>query len=81
MRRMAILCAVIGVIASGVGCKVITGQQDCTYDPSAVTFPPTDGGGKPPYPVVGSPVSGVGIPAVASPSLAETPPMPKVTEK
>ena len=77
MRRMAIFCAVIGVIASGVGCKVVTGQHDCTYDPASMNLPPTDGGGKPPYATVGTTVSGVGVPAAASPGLADAPPLPK----
>lgn len=55
MRRAALLCAVFGLVAAGVGCNVVTGQHDCTYDPSYMELPPTDYGGKPPHPTVGPP--------------------------
>lgn len=69
MRRTILLGSLLGSLVCGVGCKVITGQQDCTYDPAATTLPPT--AGHPPYAVVGSPVTGVGVPAAATPTVGE----------
>lgn len=71
MRRVAVLCTILGAIASGAGCKVITGQHDCLYDPAAYALPPTDA--KLPYATVGSPVSGVGVPAAPAPADLPTP--------
>jgi hypothetical protein len=63
MRRAALFCAVLGFVAAGVGCNVITGQHDCTYDPQNMQLPPTNTG--PQFPTVGAPYSGV---------VANTPP-------
>jgi hypothetical protein len=63
MRRAALLCALLGLVAAGVGCNVVTGQHDCTYDPSYMELPPTDYGGRPPHPTVGSPYGAVVAPA------------------
>ncbi|MCU0703015.1 MAG: hypothetical protein MUF18_03390 [Fimbriiglobus sp.] len=62
MRRAALFVALLGFVAAGVGCNVVTGQHDCTYDPSYMELPPTNTG-KPQFPTVGSPYTGV----VASP--------------
>lgn len=70
MRRAALFCAVLGFVAAGVGCNVITGQHDCTYDPATNQMVPIDG--RPQYPTVGPPLtSGV----VSAP--AELPPADK----
>lgn len=58
MRRAALLCAVLGLVAAGVGCNVITGQHDCTYDPANMQLPSTTSG-VPPYPTVGPAYGGV----------------------
>ncbi len=66
MRRAALFCAVLGFVAAGVGCNVITGQHDCTYDPSYMQLPPPDG--RPQYPTVGPPISGgVAVPDLPTP--------------
>lgn len=56
MRRAALLCALLGFVAAGVGCNVITGQHDCTYDPAYNQMTPIDG--RPQYPTVGPPITG-----------------------
>jgi hypothetical protein len=56
MRRAALFCAVLAFVAAGVGCHVVTGQHDCTYDPANMQLPPTNSG--PQYPTVGSPYTG-----------------------
>ena len=61
MRRAAILCAFLGLVVSGVGCRVVTGTCDCTYDPASATLPAPDG--RSPYATVGSPVGGGVVPA------------------
>ncbi len=61
MRRAALFCAVLGLVAAGVGCNVVTGQHDCTYDPSYAQLPVPDG--HPQYPTVGSPYTGVVVTA------------------
>ena len=59
MRRAALFCAVLGIVAAGVGCNVVTGQHDCTYDPANMQLPPTNSG--PQYPTVGPPYGGVTV--------------------
>jgi hypothetical protein len=56
MRRAALLCTVLGFVAAGVGCKAVTGQHDCTYDPSHTQLPSTTS--QPQFPTVGSPYTG-----------------------
>ena len=57
MRRAALLTALLALVVGvvGVGCKVVTGQHDCTYDPACMQLPPTEYNGRPPHPVVGTP--------------------------
>jgi hypothetical protein len=61
MRRAALFCAVLGIVAAGVGCNVVTGQHDCTYDPANMQLPPPNGG--PQFPTVGPPYGGVVVTA------------------
>ena len=68
MRRAALLCAVLGLVAAGVGCNVITGQHDCLYDPANMQLPPTSAG-VPPYPTVGPAYGG----AAAAPAELPVP--------
>lgn len=71
MRRALVLCAVLGSIASGLGCKVVTGTCDCHYDPAASTLHPPDG--KSPYATVGSPVTNPGVAVPHSPAVMPAP--------
>lgn len=73
MRRAAIFCAVLGLATAGVGCNVVTGQHDCTYDPSYMQLPATDYGGRPTHPVVGSPIGGATTAPAAMTPPAELP--------
>lgn len=59
MRRAALFCAVLGLVAAGVGCNVVTGQHDCTYDPANMQLPTPDG--RPQYPTVGPAYGGVTV--------------------
>jgi hypothetical protein len=68
MRRAALLCAVLGLVAAGVGCNVVTGQHDCLYDPANMQLPPTDS--QPQFPKVGPPFGG-GV--VTAPPVTEMP--------
>ncbi len=64
MRRAALLSAMCltGFVAlAGVGCKVVTGQHDCSYDPAAQQLPAADG--RPMFPVVGGGSAVVAPPA------------------
>ena len=52
-------------VAGGVGCKVVTGQHDCLYDPSAAQLPAPDG--RPMFPVVGGDHTPAGTVVVTPP--------------
>jgi len=57
MRRAAVFCTVLGLIAASIGCRgVVTGTHDCTYDPATVENPPLNG--KSTYNSAGPAVSG-----------------------
>jgi hypothetical protein len=57
MRRVAVLCALFGLLVAGLGCKsTVTGTHDCTYDPSTAQLPALDG--KPSVLTVGGPIGG-----------------------
>jgi hypothetical protein len=79
MRRAFILCAVLGPIASGLGCKVVTGTCDCHYVPENSVLKTPDG--RAPYPTAGGTVSHTVVTPSATAMPAPAPEAAPMKEK